>query len=500
MRGEFDRRQFLFGAGAVASMGLGATTGLLGPAMARAQATTSTAQVRTRRNVTSSAAAADLDALRRGVAAMKKLIDTDPKDPRGWILQAYIHGNCTSFTHCQHGSWFFAPWHRVFIYYFEQLIGSLSNTPGFSLPYWDWSTAHSVPASFYGSGNALDDTVSIRNSCSSAPTAGRGRSQSDAFSANDLKTYVGSAVVGRIQANPDFVSYAGAQSGAGELERTPHNFVHRWVGGAKNSNMVQTFSPLDPIFWMHHCNIDRLYSDWLARPGHRPPPADSPWAKRSFNDFVNADGKPAGGEWTCGQTTDSRVLGYVYDTLKALPPGLREASVRESAPSVVASLTGDRAELGDGLVSFATTSVAEADQRMQFNAAAVAPHRYGLRLRIRGLKTPSEQNTAVQVFLGDKIDRGANVDSPGYVGSITFFDGHAEGESAHAGHGGGEVILNATHAYRALYGLGGAPEQGGLKVSLLTRPLYEGIEKAAEVSEVQPDQIVIEVVDLGDID
>ncbi len=48
--------------------------------------------------------------------------------------------------------------------------------------------------------------------------------------------------------------------------------------------MSQTFSPNDPIFWLHHANVDRLWANWRARrlstvPGsksrdHYPPPTE----------------------------------------------------------------------------------------------------------------------------------------------------------------------------------------------------------------------------------
>ena len=39
-----------------------------------------------------------------------------------------------------------------------------------------------------------------------------------------------------------------------------HNVVHVWVGGS----MGPGTSPNDPVFFLHHCNIDRLWSDWQA--------------------------------------------------------------------------------------------------------------------------------------------------------------------------------------------------------------------------------------------
>jgi len=54
---------------------------------------------------------------------------------------------------------------------------------------------------------------------------------------------------------------------AGGLENI-HNGVHVWVGGTMG--WIPT-APADPIFWMHHANIDRLWSVWqAAHPGLNP--------------------------------------------------------------------------------------------------------------------------------------------------------------------------------------------------------------------------------------
>ncbi|MFN0125291.1 MAG: tyrosinase family protein [Verrucomicrobiales bacterium] len=45
------------------------------------------------------------------------------------------------------------------------------------------------------------------------------------------------------------------------LEGGPHNSGHRAVGGT----MASASSPADPIFWMHHANIDRLWAIWQAQ-------------------------------------------------------------------------------------------------------------------------------------------------------------------------------------------------------------------------------------------
>jgi tyrosinase len=43
----------------------------------------------------------------------------------------------------------------------------------------------------------------------------------------------------------------------GVLESNPHDNVHGFVGGLSGL-MASSQSALDPIFMMHHCNIDRI--------------------------------------------------------------------------------------------------------------------------------------------------------------------------------------------------------------------------------------------------
>ena len=44
---------------------------------------------------------------------------------------------------------------------------------------------------------------------------------------------------------------------------TPHNQIHNIIGG-KGGNMGDvTIAAYDPLFWMHHCNMDRFFYNWL---------------------------------------------------------------------------------------------------------------------------------------------------------------------------------------------------------------------------------------------
>jgi tyrosinase len=55
------------------------------------------------------------------------------------------------------------------------------------------------------------------------------------------------------------------------LEGLPHNKVHNYIGGVgpldpgPYGNMTNFLSPVDPIFYLHHANIDRLWDVWTRK-------------------------------------------------------------------------------------------------------------------------------------------------------------------------------------------------------------------------------------------
>ena len=61
-----------------------------------------------------------------------------PEDRRSYNNMALIHQN-----HCQHGWERFLPWHRVYLYEFEQVLQDFA--PGMSMPYWDWTMPQYMP-------------------------------------------------------------------------------------------------------------------------------------------------------------------------------------------------------------------------------------------------------------------------------------------------------------------------------------------------------------------
>jgi hypothetical protein len=63
-------------------------------------------------------------------------VDLEELPRRSWAKGA-------TWNECQHNSWFFLPWHRMYLHYFEQIvrqtIADLGGPDDWALPYWDYS-------------------------------------------------------------------------------------------------------------------------------------------------------------------------------------------------------------------------------------------------------------------------------------------------------------------------------------------------------------------------
>lgn len=76
------------------------------------------------------------------------------------------------------------------------------------------------------------------------------------------------------------------------------------------SNFVQ--AALDPIFWLHHCNIDRLWEVWIQRDKNNKNPDDGAWLNERF---AFHDAKRGDGALTPKDVVNTRKapLSYEYD-------------------------------------------------------------------------------------------------------------------------------------------------------------------------------------------
>lgn len=406
-----------------------------------------------RKNIASlDASAGALDALRAGVAAMKARPESDPKS---WAAQANIHLNF-----CPHGNWFFLPWHRAYLNYFELICREASGDDTFALPYWDWTAQPQVPAPFWGTNSPLFD---------SSRQIGPGDTASPEF--------VGPAVIDTIMNTSDFLAFgSGAatqqrqNSGYGILEGRPHNYVHGWIGG----NMGTFLSPLDPIFWLHHCNVDRLWAEWNQTHANTSEPG---WLAFQFADnFTDLQGDLA--TIAVKQTLSTPALGYHYDTLQAVSPRAARPTFAEGRFEVTAANSTPAAAGAPLSVELAPGSAL----RERMNAlAGGADARETLRLTVEGLEAPSVP-TVVRVFVNcDYLKADTPINDPHYVGSFTFFEHKGPGGEVHAEHAGPRTfLLDAAPALRKLKQSDGYSETGPLQVQFVPVPLREPTRRSTQ--------------------
>jgi tyrosinase len=189
----------------------------------------------------------------------------------------------------------FAPWHRMYLRRLEQAVQSVTGVAAFGLPYWDWSADGDLPPASQPLAAVWSRLGPSRGQLSQGPLAELRVRLLE--SAADQRLYAGAAR--RIGRNagvarptlPDRTDQNWTLAD-GMFDRAPwdlstdsfrnklegfqdpresaprpgpwmHNRVHVWVGG----DMAPGTSPNDPVFWLNHCNVDRIWEAWLQRRG-----------------------------------------------------------------------------------------------------------------------------------------------------------------------------------------------------------------------------------------
>jgi tyrosinase len=180
----------------------------------------------------------------------------------------------------------FLTWHRYFLLRLDGFLQKAVNDTAFRLPYWDWSADADLPnpgtsplwdMTHVGQfiGTAWEVRVAMDPRTGNLQRVSR-QLQRNQGRGGALPTRDQVRDVLRQEAEYDITPF-NSSSPSGLRNRlegwvgTPaiHNNVHLWVGG----DMGLSSSPNDPVFFLHHCNIDRLWASWQERhavPGYTP--------------------------------------------------------------------------------------------------------------------------------------------------------------------------------------------------------------------------------------
>ena len=214
--------------------------------------------------------AAELAALRTGYTKAQAIMDN-----RGYNHFAGLHGipnwYCWHHDHTTGSTVnanLFLPWHRAYLLSFERAIRDQSPaTPKVGLPWWDWSspTSHStgVPKAFSdaSAGGKANPLLRARIFAPTAtPPIDR---QTRRFPGNPAQLPTATKIT-------DLLNLGHFNDFSNQLENI-HDFIHGWTGG-NNGSIGGDMSSLataawDPIFYSHHCMIDRLWYVWQSKHG-----------------------------------------------------------------------------------------------------------------------------------------------------------------------------------------------------------------------------------------
>jgi tyrosinase len=224
--------------------------------------------------------------------------------------------------HAIHDGAGFFPWHRALLDLFERELQTIN--PRVTIPYWNWAVDNQATSSIWnsdfmgGDGDPADNNVvktgpfrqgqwalitdgpDLRRSfgvyVSSLPTA------ADEEYALTIPNYDVPPYDTGVDPTQSFRNFmAGWNSPTLQPER--HNRVHNWVGGS----MLTEASPNDPVFWLVHANLDRIWANWEALYGNLYPESGAADGENLYDQMPYLGVTPA-------SVLDHHDLGYRYDT------------------------------------------------------------------------------------------------------------------------------------------------------------------------------------------
>lgn len=293
------------------------------------------------------------------------------------------------WNQCQHQSWYFPPWHRGYLLALEDQIRSVVISLGgprdWALPYWNYlgsNNEFNIPSAFTeqklpdGTPNPLyvyarfgpnnDGNIYIE-----IPPVSDGCQANTVYTGSNAQT-----------SNP---GYGGGKTGfshgggvSGNLESNPHNIVHVQIGGGKNDIWGLMSDPgiaaLDPIFYLHHSNIDRMWAAWSADGNENPKDANWLSGPKASGEREFIMPMANGNSWiyTPADVDNLNQLNYDYDDLQLA-----------KAPILANALTKRFTKLG------INTENLSFDKNMDFgnNSELIGANQAPIKLETSGIKT-----------------------------------------------------------------------------------------------------------------
>jgi hypothetical protein len=413
-------------------------------------------------------------ALRKGVTAMKA---RKPSDPRSWFYQAAIHGvtdekvqealkidpgvanvdRAKYWNQCPHSgqnSANFLPWHRGYTYHFERILRLHTEREDFSLPYWNYTDPKSdrkFPQIYgiqYLDGNLDNDDPSNINPLFDEQRDFYFTTYQHPLTKNlPLLSLTDEAVDISLPMNSPVFFGATEREGIGGgiadadastrglLESYPHDQIHRATGGIIGSfagdMAVPPTAGFDPIFSVHHTNVDWLWVRWSCMPGKSwgQLPSSGWFDERPWYFF---DETGAEVNETRRNYFDHRALGirFKYEDTNCTPLELPTV-VADTAPREL-----QRTEVSISRVTAAISASARNQTPVRFDATSTAALGRAISdaqtssargssritLRISDIEASTRPAVGFDVHVTADASRKLSRSDPSFVGSVNLFN------------------------------------------------------------------------------
>ncbi|KAL0254953.1 hypothetical protein SLS55_009477 [Diplodia seriata] len=383
--------------------------------------------------------------------------------------------------YCMHSSNLFLPWHRPYLALYEQTLQGLmteivdewSESPesdnyteaanSFRLPYWDWAVLppdgeKSVPE-FLSSptinvtrpngtetienplysykyhplnGDALYDSGTPQFSVYPQtmrypPTQGAdSQSQDDQFvsTMDKNRPQLRDALYDLFTNYHNFTIFgnmASYKAGQFQSVEAVHGWVHIWAGGNYGNMYHVPWSSFDPIFMLHHANIDRIFAMWQVL---NPDSYVEPWAQ-AYSTYMVKNGQVLDAEsklypfhsntngefWTSAKVRDVKTFSYTYPELA--DEGAMKTTINRLYGQSTVSHRTKRTDVGDavdGVAEGVTGIINKLVQPGQIDADAAEKdeRRYEYTANIKLSKCALGGPGVIYLFLGNFSDSPAD--------------------------------------------------------------------------------------------